>query len=119
LFLESSNFRPELTYLAVARGDAIAGAAICHDFMDIGWVGTLGVRRPWRRSGVGLALLHRAFGDFYDAGRRRVYLGVDAQSLTGATRLYERAGMHPERRHVFYEKVLRDGVDLATRVLAE
>jgi hypothetical protein len=44
LFLESSNFRPELTYLAVARGDAIAGAAICHDFMDIGWVGTLGVR---------------------------------------------------------------------------
>jgi hypothetical protein len=60
-----------------------------------------------------------AFGDFYDAGRRRVSLGVDAQSLTGATRLYERAGMHPERRHVFYEKVLRDGVDLATRVLAE
>jgi hypothetical protein len=35
-----------------------------------------------------------------------VGLGVDAASLTGATRLYEKAGMHVTRRYDTYEKVL-------------
>jgi len=42
---------------------------------------------------------------------------VDAQSLTGATRLYEKAGMHMERQFSFYEKELRAGADLATKVV--
>jgi hypothetical protein len=35
-------------------------------------------------------------------------LGVDAQSVTGATRLYEKAGMRVTRRYDTYEKILRD-----------
>lgn len=45
------------------------------------------MRRPWRHKGIGLALLHHSFGAFYRRDIRKVYLGVDAQSLTGATRL--------------------------------
>jgi hypothetical protein len=37
---------------------------------------------------------------------------VDAGNLTGATRLYEKAGMRPVLQHDFYQKVLRDGKDL-------
>jgi ribosomal protein S18 acetylase RimI-like enzyme len=55
--------------------------------------GRPGVRRPWRRRGLGLALLRRAFGEFQRRGERLVQLGVDAASPTGATRLYERVGM--------------------------
>jgi ribosomal protein S18 acetylase RimI-like enzyme len=66
----------------------------------------LGVRRPWRRRGLGRALLLHAFGEFRRRGFSRSALGVDAESLTGANRLYERAGMHVAARFDIYEKVL-------------
>jgi mycothiol synthase len=72
-------------------------------------VSELAVRCPWRRQGLGLALLRRAFAEFYSRGRRKVALAVDSQSLTGATRLYERAGMRDERLYSVYRKELRSG----------
>ena len=45
---------------------------------------------------------------------RVVALGVDAQSPTGATRVYEAAGMRADSSAVIFEKILRPGVDLAT-----
>jgi len=63
-------------------------------------------RRPWRRQGVGAALLADAFGRFWARGEHSVGLGVDAASDTGAFRLYERAGMTPALGWVAYEKPL-------------
>jgi ribosomal protein S18 acetylase RimI-like enzyme len=79
---------------------------------DMGYVAVLGVRRPWRKRGLGLALLTRSFVEFYRRGRRSVGLNVDADSLTGATRLYEKAGMREDRRFIFAELVLREGTDI-------
>lgn len=113
----NEDFDPDLWFLAW-DGDEIAGVSLCwpkaHDDAEMGWVGTLGVRHPWRRRGLGLALLQHSFGEFHRRGRRRVGLGVDAQNLTGALRLYERAGMHsdPARQYCTYEKELRPGIDL-------
>jgi ribosomal protein S18 acetylase RimI-like enzyme len=56
---------------------------------------------------LGTALLRRAFIEFFRRGTRRVALAVDTQSLTGATRLYERAGMWVERLYSVYRKELR------------
>jgi len=108
------SFDPSLCFLAM-DGTEIAGIALCADEESGGWVHTLGVRRPWRRMGVGLALLHHAFTVFYSRNIHNVYLGVDAQSLTGATRLYERAGMHVVRQYKNYEKELRAGKELSTQ----
>lgn len=44
-------------------------------------------------------------------------LYVDAQSLTGASRLYERAGMHVVRQFDQYEKELRAGIEQSTQAL--
>ncbi len=113
------NFDPSLWFLAL-EGNEIAGISLCrmkaYDDAEMGWVSTLGVLRPWRRRGVGLALLQHSFGELYKRGRRKIGLGVDAQSLTGATRLYEKAGMRPDptRQFNMYEKELRPGVDLRT-----
>ena len=76
---------------------------------------SLAIRRQWRRRGIGLAFLYHAFGEFYRREIHNVYLGVDAQSLTGATRLYERAGMHVVRQYNTYEKELRAGRELSTQ----
>jgi len=112
------DFDPAIWFLAW-DGDEVAGVSLCwpktNGDPDMGWVGTLGVRRPWRRKGLGLALLRHSFGEFHRRGKKRVGLGVDAHSLTGATRLYEKAGMYVARVYNVYEKELRPGVDLSTQ----
>ena len=111
---------PSLWFL-VMDGEEIAGVCLCTGVRpgepDMGYVASLGVQRAWRHRGVGLAMLHHAFGEFYRRGKPRVSLDVDAESLTGATRLYEKAGMHVQRRSIEYELVLREGKDLSTKQL--
>jgi ribosomal protein S18 acetylase RimI-like enzyme len=53
-----------------------------------------------------MALLLNAFRQFHERGERRVGLGVDADSPTGATRLYERAGMRVVEETAVYRKDL-------------
>jgi len=59
------------------------------------------------------------FSEFFRRDIYTVYLSVDAQSLTGATRLYERAGMHIVKRSIQYEKELRVGREPGTLTLEE
>lgn len=113
--IERADFDPTLWFIAYA-GDQIAGGSLCSDGVPA-WVDTLGVLRPWRRKGLGLALLLHSFGEFYRRGRREVVLGVDSQNLTGAVRLYRRAGMHVARENISYEKELRAGVEISTQAL--
>ena len=111
------EFDPSLFFLA-CEGDQIAGVSLCwhkvSDDPEMGWVNILGVQRSWRKQGLGLALLQHSFGEFYRRGKRKVGLGVDASSLTGATRLYEKAGMRSDPRFemLAFEKELRPGVEL-------
>ena len=60
-----------------------------------GYVGVLGVRRPWRGRGLATWLLRSAFVRERDRGRAGIQLSVDADNLTGAVRLYESVGMAP------------------------
>ena len=78
-----------------------------------GYVDTLGVRRAYRRRGIATAMLQHSFAMFWDRGKRKVRLDVDGDSLTNAVALYERAGMTVFRRYDAYEKMLRQGAELA------
>jgi ribosomal protein S18 acetylase RimI-like enzyme len=80
-----------------------------------GVVASLAVRPAWRRRGLGFALLQNALGEFHRRGCGSVELLVDGDSLTGALRLYERAGMRVSRTQIAYEKELRAGIDITTR----
>ncbi|NOT03486.1 MAG: GNAT family N-acetyltransferase [Anaerolineales bacterium] len=106
------DFDPTLWMIAW-DGDEIAGFSQNRFRMGIGWVGTLGVRRPWRKKGLGLALLQHSFGEFYKRGMKTIGLGVDASNPTGATRLYQGAGMYIASEFITYDKVLRPGLELA------
>jgi ribosomal protein S18 acetylase RimI-like enzyme len=107
--LERDGSRPDLWWLAL-DGPEIAG--LCLNRMaddgdsEHGYVHILGVQKPWRRRGLGEALLRHSFRDFWQRGRRRVSLDVDGENTTGAVRLYERAGMRVHRRRDTYEKRL-------------
>ncbi len=100
-------------------GDQIAG--VCFNAIGTvqdeaqGWVNILGVRRAWRKRGIGLALLLTSFEEFFRRGMTSAGLGVDSENLTGALRLYQQAGMSVEEQFNMYEKVVRPGKVLYNR----
>jgi ribosomal protein S18 acetylase RimI-like enzyme len=103
---DGPDFAPDLWFLALA-GDEPAGFALCHPYRtrpELGWIRILGVRRPWRRQGLGRALLLHAFREFAARGLTHAGLGVDSTSPTGANRLYESVGMHVTARFDISEK---------------
>lgn len=111
---EKENFDPSLWFLAL-EGDEIAGLTLCKTLAGEGWVDVVGVRRPWRNRGLGLALLRHAFTEYHRRGTYKVGLSVDAESITGAPRLYGRAGMRVRESYVIHLKELRPGVGLSVR----
>ncbi len=78
-----------------------------------GWIHTLGVRKAYRRRGLGQALLLHTFRALQQRGVPAAYLFVDAANKTGATHLYQRVGMRVELEITHYEIELRPGRELA------
>ncbi|GAB4400512.1 MAG: hypothetical protein OHK0031_19200 [Anaerolineales bacterium] len=118
--VDEPGYDPKFWFVAVDGGE-IAGICLCRpvdaEDPESGWVNELGVRRAWRKRGLGEILLKTAFAAFYTRGQKRAGLGVDASSLTGALRLYERAGMHAARQFDNYEKELRPGLEISTQTV--
>src|SRR4051794_10218555 len=106
LHMEYGRFDPALWCVVRANDEIAAGTIATADTYGGGFVQSLFTRRPWRRQGVGAALLRDSFARFWERGERCVGLGVDTASDTGAFRLYERAGMSPTLGWVVYEKDL-------------
>ena len=106
-WLHHNETRDKSRWIIAWDGDQIAGYSLCRERMGIGWVGSLGVRRPWRKRGLGEALLLQSFHNLHGLGHTVIGLGVDAQNPTGATRLYKKAGMYAASEFVTYEKELR------------
>ncbi len=115
------SYDPSLWFLAVDEKDQIVAICLCRRYgaedKEAGYVSSLGVKRPWRRQGIAQALLLEAFGEYYKRGKNKVDLGVDAESLTGATDLYKKVGMFVLRQYDMYEKVLRPGKDVSVNTL--
>ena len=87
----SPSYDPSLWLLA-RDGDVPVGA-LTASIGDGGWVDWFGVLASHRGRGIGPALLRRSFAAFFERGMRRAMVNVDAENVTGATAVYERAGM--------------------------
>lgn len=84
---------PSLWWLVLVDGAPAAGA-VCVARESGGFVGAIGVRRPYRGTGLARGLLHTAFAEFSRRGFTEASLFVDSANPTGAVRLYEDVGMH-------------------------
>jgi mycothiol synthase len=119
-FINTENYDPTLWFIVWDR-DEIAGISICRPYSrvdkNMGWVSSFGVRRPWRKKGLGLALLQHSFGEFFKRGKKKVGLTVDAGSLTGALDLYKKAGMSVFSQFDKNEKELRAGEEISLQKL--
>ena len=96
------------------EGDEVAGSVMnCiypeeNETLGVsrGWLDHVSVRRPWRRRGVASALIADSLRAIRDAGMTEAALGVDAESLTGALRVYENLGFRRARTGVSYRKAM-------------
>jgi mycothiol synthase len=100
----SPGFDPSLWFLVRDGEEIVATIRNDAERNGGGYVGALGVRRPWRGRGLGRALLLHTFAEFRRRGFDRVTLGVDAESPTGATELYESVGMTVESEAIVFGK---------------
>jgi mycothiol synthase len=102
-FGRARHHDPSLWIVAL-DGDRHVGALFSYITNGRGQVSALGVRAPWRRSGIGQALLRAAFERLRDRGVFDVRLNVDRDNR--ATRLYERAGMRLRHRWLVVSKTV-------------
>lgn len=114
----SEMWDDSLVWLAM-DGDDIAGVNVSLRSngarTDQGYVASLGVLPAWRGRGLGRCLLTTCFEEYRRRGLGSVSLHVDADSLTGATRLYTGVGMSEVQREIDFEKELRAGEDIVVR----
>jgi len=109
---EADEYDATLWYPAMDGGE-IAGftrwwAAIDHDFTQA-YLYNFFVRRRWRGRGLGTAILSHAVTDLHQRGYKSAELHVDSDSLTGATRVYERVGFQVvEQQYIAQKEVARD-----------
>ncbi|GAA4931181.1 GNAT family N-acetyltransferase [Actinoplanes utahensis] len=73
---------------------------------DEGYVKYLAVLRPYRKRGVGEALLRRAFATYAANGRPKAGLGVDLANPTDAASLYFKVGMTALYRGNVYQTTI-------------
>jgi ribosomal protein S18 acetylase RimI-like enzyme len=99
----SPDYDPAL-WLMARDGAAPAGVLTASAAEDRGWIDYLAVMAPYRGRGVGSALLRRSFAMFSARGLGRALVSVDAQNPTGATGVYERAGMRIVKRWDLWER---------------
>ena len=114
-WLMNPHYKPALNLMAVASDGTFA--AFCVGYINReentrsgrkeGWIKLLGTRRGFRKLGLGRSLLLAQMRQLKAAGVEQVKLGVDAQSLTSATRLYESVGFQPINTWLSYVKEIR------------
>lgn len=105
--MDKESFDPSLWFLACdGRSAEITGVVLnlYAQQSNTGWVDHLSVRRPWRKKGIGKALLLHSFAEFYRRDIRQIKLSVDSKSLTNAPHLYESVGMKTVQQYHIYRK---------------
>ncbi len=94
----SMPYDPALWFVA-RTGDEIVGFALGARYEvesgSVGYVAEVGVRPERRGEGIAFAALTSVIAAFADAKLPTAALDVDVDNLTGALRLYRKAGMAP------------------------
>lgn len=104
---DSIGFRPETCRVAVTEDGRVGGYVITEEFaaetqangFRTGYIALVGTVRSARGHGIASALLSSCLVALAEAGYRRAELVVDADSPTGAGRIYTRLGFGQIKRN--------------------
>ena len=108
--------RPDLSFVARDASDGrVVAMLLSHRFpaddalvgRTQAWIDTLGTVRGWRGRGLATALIVEAMHRYEADGMTHAMINVDADSPTGASRLYRSLGFDTVQRYVTTETVHR------------
>ncbi|MFJ5762326.1 GNAT family N-acetyltransferase [Neobacillus sp. NPDC093182] len=102
---KGDGYDPSLWFL-VWKDAKPAGFLMSRMQEDGLFIDLLGVKREYRKDGIGKALLLHTFGMAYQQNQKTILLYVDSDSLTNANRLYQQVGMTPHSQTAVYMKEL-------------
>jgi mycothiol synthase len=102
---ESTSFRAAYSLIAY-EGNEPLGLLVSHQHDDDLYIAVVGTRSAARRRGIAGALLSLTLSQAWSDGFASASLSVDADSLTRAVGVYERAGFTEKVSHAVYEKSL-------------
>jgi ribosomal protein S18 acetylase RimI-like enzyme len=112
-WISDSDFNPSLFKVAW-DGDQVAGAV--QNFVNKdenqeynrkrGYTEGIFTRRPWRKRGLAKSLIVQSMKMFKEMGMTETALGVDAENLSGALRLYQSCGYRQTKKAAIYRKPL-------------
>lgn len=113
-WLTETHYRAEQDLVIEAPDGTLAAFCKCYIDADenarnqrnAGWISLLGTRRGYRNLGLGRAMLTAGLRRLKHDGVDTALLGVDADSPTGATRMYEAAGFAVVYRNIALHKDL-------------
>ncbi|MFE9429099.1 GNAT family N-acetyltransferase [Kitasatospora sp. NPDC006697] len=105
--VRSKTFLPELARLALADDKVVGYVLPYADAPQALYIGQVGTTMSWRRHGVAGALLADVLGAAGRSGYTTAALETDADSTTGASSVYEKAGFVIKHRIVVYRKPVR------------
>jgi mycothiol synthase len=96
-------------------GDEVAGVVATFVYpednerlgLSRGWLEHVSVRRPWRRRGLASALIADAMRGLAARGIREAALGVDAENVSGALRVYEALGFRRDKADLLHRKTFQ------------
>lgn len=108
--------RPDLSVVAVDRASGgVVACCINHAYPEDdeltgrqeAWVHNLGTVQRWRGHGLASAMIAWSLAAFAGHGFSHAMIGVDAESPTGAARLYRHLGFTSERRSITHQIEVR------------
>lgn len=108
--------RPDLSFVARGAADGhVVAMLLSHRFpaddallgRTQAWIDKLGTVRGWRGRGLATALIVEAMHRYAAEGMSHAMISVDADSPTGASRLYRSLGFETVQRYVTTELVHR------------
>lgn len=74
-----------------------------------GWINDIGVLKPFRRKGIGTALMLKALHELKNKGMKNALLYVDDENPTKAIKLYEKVGFKTVKKTLLYQKKIGHG----------
>ena len=111
--LSDLYYKDKEIFLATLDGESVGyiGVGIDEKYnleknLRAGDIFTIGVLKPYRRTGVGARLMLHALETLKAKGMTKAMLGVDDYNPTGAIKLYEKVGFAVKKKGLTYEREL-------------
>jgi mycothiol synthase len=111
--IKSNPYHDSNLWFLAMDGDKLIGLCLADSGIinkpDTAYIDMICIQKEYRKKGIASYLLQLTNSELQKRNKKAVTLHVDGSSLTGATRVYEKAGFQVDQTRMMFEKIIREG----------